>query len=335
MTTIDPDPDSDDMPLPRWFGAAHTASLAFVERFHAAPAPATFFHYTSTAAFISIVRNNELWLSDATFLNDRMEVEHGRQLACARLEAAIGAEQRGDVRAMLELALTKFQTNADPCVYVVCFSWEGDDLSQWRGYGQGDAPIAFEVEHGPLMFGYTSEGLLQQVLYEPDDQVWTFDQVVTAYVDAYAEDLRDPMPSRRKEPLSQEEERDICAGMLYHTLWRYIVACKNPAFRSEREVRFTYTAHDYGRGYLDWRPEHPEPMFRERAGRIIPYLSSKGLDFRNMERIREAPKLPIRSVRIGPTEDQALIARGIRRLLDAFGHGSVQITLSGSPYRPR
>jgi hypothetical protein len=335
MVTIRFDPTSNSTPLPRWFGAARTASIAFVERFHASSPPATLFHYTSTAALISIVRNNELWLSDATFLNDKVEVEHGRKLARGRLEAAIGAEQRAEVRSMLELASAKFRTQAGPYVYVACFSLEGDDLAQWRGYGQGAAPIAIEFEHGPLMFGYTSEGLLQQALYEPADQTWTFDQVLTAYAEAYAEDVRDPRPSRRPEPLPQEEERDLCAGSLYDALWRHIVACKDPAFRSEREVRFTYTAHDFSRSGRDWYPEHPEPMFRERAGRVIPYLSSKKLDFRNMDRVGDVPKLPIRSVRIGPSEDQALIARGVRRLLDTLDHDAVEITLSGSPFRPR
>lgn len=336
MTTIHFGLTSDGEPsMPRWFGAARTASIAFMKRFHPSPPPATIFHYTSAAALISIVRNNELWLSDATFLNDRVEIEHGRKLARVRLEAAVDSEQRDEVRAMLELTLAKFSAQTAPYVYVVCFSLEGDDLTQWRGYGQGDAPIAIEFEHGPLMFGYTSEGLLQQVLYEPDDQTWTFDQVLTAYADAYAEDLRDPRPSGRSTPLPQEEERDLCAGSLYHALWRYIAAFKDPAFRSEQEVRFIYTAHDFSQSGHDWYPDHPEPMFRERAGRVIPYLSSKNLDFRNMDRVGEVPKLPIRSVRIGPTEDQALIALGVRRLLDASHHRAVEITLSGSPFRPR
>jgi hypothetical protein len=321
--------------MPRWFGANQTAGVAFVQRFHAQPATAALYHYTSTAALISIVRNNELWLSDATFLNDRVEIAHGRQIACSRLTAAISGEPRNSVQEMLQTALARFGSDPDPTVYVACFSLEGDDLAQWRGYGQGEAPIAIEFELGPLMFGYTSEGVLHQVRYDPEEQAWTFDQVITAYVDAYAEDLRDPRPSRRSEPFSPDEERTLCADMLYYGLWRYIVGCKDPAFRSEREVRFAYTAHDFSRDGRDWYPEHPSPMFRERAGRIIPYLSSKTLNFRNMKPIGETPKLPIRSVRIGPTDDQALVARGVRRLLDSFDHEEVAIRVSGSPYRAR
>lgn len=102
-------------------------------------------------------------------------------------------------------------------------------------------------------------------------------------------------------------------------------------------MRFIYTAHDYsqdGRS-RSWHPEHPTPRFRERAGRVIPYLTSSNLDFSNMDRIQEAEMLPIRSVRIGPTAEPALIQRGIRRLLDTHGHHDATVTVSTSPFRPR
>ena len=71
--------------LPRWFRAGRTASLAVMARFHAMAPPQTLYRYTSTAALISIVRNNELWLSDATFLNDRA----GQALRAQPISASI------------------------------------------------------------------------------------------------------------------------------------------------------------------------------------------------------------------------------------------------------
>lgn len=323
-------------PMPRWFSANQQAAFAILRRFYHTAPPRTIYHYTSSGALISIVANNELWLSEATFLNDRHEIELGRQLACSRVAAKLASEGSAEVRAMFQATLANFERRTDPEVYIACFSFEGDDLTQWRAYGGGDAPVAIEFEHGPLMFGYTSEGLLDRVVYEPDDQMWTFDQVLTAYSDAYREDVRAPISvERRGPPPTRDEENEIVASMLYHALWRHIVACKDSAFSSEREVRFIYTAHDYRHTYPSWHPEHPTPRFRERFGRIIPYLSSKALDFQNMERVGETPKLPIRSVRIGPTGEPKLIERGIRRLLDAHGHGEVGLSLSASPFRPR
>lgn len=328
--------DAQAKPMPRWLLAKREASFALLRRFYRTAPPPTIHHYTSSAALISIVANNELWLSEATFLNDRREIELGRRLACSRVAAKIAEEGSPEVRVMLERTLANFERWADPQVYVGCFSFEGDDLTQWRAYGGADAPVAIEFEHGPLMFGYTSEGLLDRVLYDPVDQKWVFDELLAAYAVAYRDDVRDPVPvKRRGPPLTRDEENEIVADSLYHALWHHIVTCKDPAFVAEREVRFIYTAHDFSQRGRSWYPEHPVPRFRERAGRVIPYLSSKDLDFRNMKRIGEIPKLPIRSVRIGPTSEPALIERGIRRLLDSHGHETALVSVSTSPFRPR
>ena len=328
--------DGQAKPMQRWVLAKREASFALLRRFYRTAPPPTIHHYTSSAALISIVANNELWLSEATFLNDRHEIELGRRLARRRVEARIVDEGSPEVRAMLERALANFERRADPQVYVACFSFEGDDLTQWRAYGGADAPVAIELEHGPLMFGYTSEGLLDRVLYDPDDQEWVFDGLLTAYTSAYRDDVRDPIPVERQgPPLTREEEDELVADSLYHALWHHIVTCKDPAFVAEREVRFIYTAHDFSQSGSSWYPEHPTPRFRERAGRVIPYLSSKNLEFRNMKRICETPKLPIRSVRIGPTAEPALVERGVRRLLDNHGHEAALVSVSTSPFRPR
>lgn len=324
-------------PMPRWFRAKREASFAMLRRFYRNTPPSLIYHYTSSAALISIVANNELWLSEATYLNDRHEIELGRRLACDLVRSQIAVEPSSDVRAMLELALSYFDSRSDPQVYVACFSFEGDDLTQWRAYGGSYVSVAIELEHSSLMFGYTSEGLLDRVMYNADDQRWVFSQLLAAYSDAYREDIRDPvLVERRGPPMGIKEESKIVANSLYYALWHYIVTCKDPAFASEREVRFIYTAHDHSQdgGSREWYPEHPSPRFRERAGRVIPYLTSSNLEFSNMDRIREAEKLPIRSVRIGPTAEPELIQRGIRRLLDTHGHQDATVTVSTLPYRP-
>lgn len=324
--------------MPRWYGAKREASFALLRRFYRTAPPSLIYHYTSSAALISIVTNNELWLSEATYLNDRYEIELGRSLACDCVKTRIAAEPSPDVRNMLEMALCCFENRTDPHVYVGCFSFEADDLTQWRAYGNADAPVAIGLEHSPLMFGYASEGMLDRVIYEPADQRWVLDQLITAYAEAYRKDIADPIPIKRNgPPLTIAEESEIVAGSLYHALWHHIVTCKDPTFATEREVRFIYTAHDYSQswGGQSWHPEHPTPRFRERAGRVIPYLSSGNLEFSNMDRIGESTKLPIRSVRIGPTAEPHLIERGIRRLLDTYGHADAAVTTSTSPFRPR
>jgi hypothetical protein len=281
------------------------------------------------------VRNNEFWLSDATYINDKEEIEHGRTLVLRCLEEALAWDGHPEARDMIAETLSIFESKGDPKVYVLCSSLEEDDLSQWRGYGQGGAPVAIEIEHGPLMFGYVSDGRLDQVIYELEDQKWRFGAVIRAHWKRFSEDTISPRAHPKGGDRKTTEERNSCADILYYRLWNYIVTCKNPAFRSEREVRFTYTAHDYSDSRVGFYPEHPKPLFRESGGRVIPYLSSKNLHHTNMGVVRAAPRLPIKSIRIGPAEDSVIVARGIRELLDAHGHEMAKITSTLVPFRSR
>ena len=319
--------------LPRWFRAGNFANEAIYKRFRGGQRPSAMFHYTTASALLPIVQNNEIWLSDATFLNDRTEVDHGHNCVLARLDHAIADAADNAVSSMLSQTRLALQEKPKPPVYVACFSWEGDDLSQWRGYGRGGAPVCIEFEYSPLMFGST-DGRFADVRYLSDEQEWLFDQLIDAYAVAFAEDLRNPRPTQRDRPLTLGEEAAICSGKLYHDLWSYVVACKTHAFHSEREVRFVYIAHDFSRPDDDhWAPTHPSPMFRESGGRVIPYLSSAKLDFQEFQGDRETPRLPIASVRIGPIEDQELLRRGVRKLLDENGFGKAEALLSEIPFR--
>jgi len=317
--------------LPRWFRADRDASEKIFRKNYPDSLPSTFFHYTSSAALISIIQNNEIWLSDATFLNDRSEVKHGRDIALQCLNDAISARGRKEMKAMLRETLALFETKPDPIAYTACFSWEADDLSQWRGYGKGNSPVSIEFEYRTLMFGYASEAIISEVQYDIRKQRWILNQVLQAYKNAYTEEVRNPNPNKR--PISKEKEQTICASKLYNGLWRYIVAFKDAAFKQEREVRYIYLAHDFSGGEATWFPEHPTPKFREYNGRIIPYLSSNNLNFQNLPPVDQVPLLPIRSIRIGPIDDPALTERGIRRLLDIYGHKDIPIVPSNSPYR--
>src|SRR4051794_21691724 len=81
--------DGQANPIPRWMRAKREASFTMLRHFYPKAPPPTFHHYTSSAALISIIANNAIWLSDATFLNDRHEIEVGRRLACSRVAARI------------------------------------------------------------------------------------------------------------------------------------------------------------------------------------------------------------------------------------------------------
>lgn len=104
-----------------------------------------FVHYTTAEAAIKILNAGEVWLRNASCMNDISEVEHGLQ----RLYAAYKALKFRDVLASIGIDIDAFEKMFNDHVdilrqdsYLACLS-EHDDaedeigrLSMWRAYGK-------------------------------------------------------------------------------------------------------------------------------------------------------------------------------------------------------
>lgn len=102
------------------------------------------YHYCSAQAFKGIIEANRLWLTNAFFMNDFMELEWFR-----RLSRSVAAEMRG-----LDANLTAFYDTLErhlleggyQNVYCACFSTVRDDLSQWRAYADDGRGVAISFD---------------------------------------------------------------------------------------------------------------------------------------------------------------------------------------------
>jgi len=119
-----------------------------VQQLQSSP-PRYLYHYTDTTGLVGIVSGQQLWMSNAEFLNDSAEIRYGAGV----LELAIRAEinnlpkstsnfdilRSAYVRALSDLeslshgagGFIGLQCN------IACFCEEPDLLSQWRGYSVG------------------------------------------------------------------------------------------------------------------------------------------------------------------------------------------------------
>lgn len=102
---------------------------------------------------------------------------------------------------------------------------------------------------------------------------------------------------------------------------------KHPAFQAEREVRCVIDGRDAG---LD-------VSFRAGSQGITPYVQLAVPAQKNPTeldaQISDPGTLPIRSVRVGPAQDQLTAARGVRALLDSTGHNEASVDRSEIPFR--
>src|SRR5579862_2796865 len=103
---------------------------------HMSAIPHTLYHYTDASGLLGILASKCLWATDSRYLNDNLEIEYGLGLLREVLDETSQLLDAGPVKDFLETA----DNISNPFdgfygAYVVCFCEKGDQLSQWRAYG--------------------------------------------------------------------------------------------------------------------------------------------------------------------------------------------------------
>jgi hypothetical protein len=282
----------------------------------AAPAdtPLSLTHYTDLAGFQGIVENNELWLSNAAFLNDPEELEHGIRQARKILEKLLeGSASDRTARARLKLVadiVKDFKKFRPPSIFIICFCEKRDLLSQWRGYASRQGvSVSFDTEKLRSSFnhidlaGSNIRPELQQIAYGIND-------TKSALRDAIREELPDIVDDV-DYMLGSEKDEDIRRkfGELMSTL---IPRFKHLGFREEREWRL-----------LLRDPPDSQITFRPRGQLMLPYVKLKA----------GTHKMPITRVTVGPGVNDSAVLNSIQFFLEKKGYRSDLAYTSSIPYR--
>jgi hypothetical protein len=124
---------------------------AFRSRVERQPPPDRLHHYTTRAGLSGILRSGAIWLTDIFALNDPSELRHSVDHATALLQlearrghpaAAVFSKQFAEIMAEAPSAVAHF--------FVGSFSQNGDDLGQWRAYGDDGHGFALEFDRDRL-----------------------------------------------------------------------------------------------------------------------------------------------------------------------------------------
>jgi hypothetical protein len=97
------------------------------------------YHYTTSAGFLGIIRDQNLRATNFSFLNDSSEVKYGIELISSVLEGLKETAEtwpEGFDPAETLAAIRGFRDINQ--LYVACFTTLRNDLSQWRAYGSAD-----------------------------------------------------------------------------------------------------------------------------------------------------------------------------------------------------
>jgi hypothetical protein len=134
-------------------------------------------HYTSIAVLESILKHNEIWLSNPLFMNDLEEVRFGLTngarlfLESSEIQSACGTQQRFDLlKSSFNNLFNAFVNEHALDLYVFCLSEhtkEDQDglLSMWRGYGGNGNGVAIVFDMAKIAVWERSSLIIADVHY--------------------------------------------------------------------------------------------------------------------------------------------------------------------------
>lgn len=288
---------------------------------NAAPSkpPDLLYHYTDAAGLIGIVTTGELWATDVLYLNDASEFVYIFQLIGEQLEQVMKNDHpyfSGEVAGMIDFASKSALDllRDDMSVFIACFCEKKDLLSQWRGYARGTGGFAVgfkRIETERL----APEGLSSRLEFEPVNYDASAQRV------EIREQLLDAMERNRPSGKGAEALFDAYRSFLggyFGTIGSKAHLYKHPGFAEEKEWRITVRlrrADLVGTGV---------PRFRDGSLGPVPFVPV------GVHSTTSPPRLPIREIVVGPTQNPSLAERSVRLLLGSVGYGHAEVTVTPS-----
>lgn len=285
------------------------------------------YHYTDITGFRGIIQNQEFWMSNINFMNDKEEFLNGiyicHEIISALMssishvpESDIAKEYLEEIQKVLENS-EKSDNISHKDIYAMSFCREGDLLSQWRGYGKENGiSIGFhakELEKKNLILNCRDEQIPKngsEYAAIEDDRRSRMQLQEVIYQNEIKNDYLKDMIS-----FGLENAEIFCADGLYRPeyvanqildlLFAVCPIFKNGSFFSEEECRLIYVSH------REQEQKYHPIEYREKHGIIIPFIRFKLVD----EGKQTLEKWPIEKIIIGPNARQSELADGVKFFL--------------------
>jgi len=288
-------------------------------------------HYCSISTMESVLKNQQIWLSNPLLMNDIEEVRFGVLVSRERyqshegLKAALkGLDKYEIFISYLESFFDDFSKNGALDVYIACFSKhsaEDNDgqLSMWRGYGANGngAAIVFdtsklkEVPESPLIIGKVDYATREQRIEWIDSIIDIFSRLFVA------------------RNISDAELR-AAALLLFERLLTFSLFTKHSGFHEEREWRVVYMGHrDSKKLLVNMIGYHIGPRGVEPKLKLELQPIDGGVDdTASLDNL-------VHKIILGPTAASELHKKSVERMLEHMGRSELldRLVASTIPYR--
>jgi hypothetical protein len=307
--------------LEKFDEAASAIVVPYLESLNTVPPPERIFHYTNGAGLRGILQSGAVWLTHISGLNDPSELAHGLSHAIDALRTrarTLGSASESFLRALTDF-VDRGGLQKSIRIHVCSFSAEGDDLSQWRAYGDDGLgfSLGFEAATLETAFGWPggekSERRGSFPMCYDEARLRALNKKI---VDQMANLVDLPLKRKVRQEDANEFWRELSVLLTLHSL-HLATVFKHKAYASEREYRFMQ--------FQAIGSPIEGLKHRVRGYETIPYIE---FDWR-----AEASN-SLRHITIGPAADESRASEFIYRCVEEFKIQPVPtISRSSIPYR--
>lgn len=286
--------------------------------------PRVVYHYTSEDAFKAILASGEIWLGDIFSMNDTSELLWGLNTAieAGNLRGVHGSASARTMAAILALLPTQGVSFLKKHFMSASFSAKGDDLNQWRAYGQDGKGFAIGFHTAALIQAFRQSlpkpqpgryvlGGCFPIAYDKDVLVRHQTSLINVFFDAVE------MPSRLGILLDEHDRYYAELNeWLAHAVIEIALSFKNPSFASEAEYRLGSIANGFD--------VPPDSFLFHKGSKDVRYTKFNW---------RQAEPTAIAEVLIGPSASRREAEEVALAALRSATLPAVPIRTSGIPYR--
>ena len=293
---------------------------AFVTELEQRKPPDILYHYTDDVGLKGILESGKLRLTDIHNLNDPSELTHGYSHAIRIVNSLLAGKT--PLHQRFANNFERFHSDggireSQHC-FVVCFSSNGNDLGQWRSYGDDGRGYALGFETASLEHAFarssgSANGQSFWVTYD-ENRLFKLQHSVTSNLEKLISIAFDFEASGK---VGEYLER-LSQYLTVHCL-RIGLLFKHEAYKNEGEYRFLeLLSAEEGAGAAF--------NYRTRPYELVRY--------REFEWKREAPHA-LKQVVIGPAanKEKAYIFLGACERAFLSGHPPLGRVISATPYR--
>jgi hypothetical protein len=318
-------------------------------------------HYTNAAGLLGILESNQLWFTDASFMNDASEMSYAVELTKQIVGERLEKETTHVIQEYFEAIVNALMSQRDnrrtfgifSPAFVCSFCEEPDSLHLWRaytnlgrGYSIGLFPDVIFQKLNPISILKRTivtnklidswehyQPFLLRTIYEESEQRRVIDELLDSLAAAIV-----AAPEEFPTGNVNNHHRWIVVIEITRLFYLCLLCFKHPTFYDEKEWRFVYAP------FVDPMPDSStvsilKIYYRPRGNYFVPYLK---VDVGEEKEVRDSEDnvvnvttLPFEDIIAGPGLDIRLARAAFNAfaLRSGYAGSNVGVTESTVPLR--